>query len=649
MIARLLGMAKLEVVGAGADANVKLEYLSTANAEAVRADILRLASGRRLAEAAARSGAPAARTSRVAALGADGQPRASPDSSRATRPRSPCPSRSCTSRSAGSSHPTSSAPRPSSSSSRPIAVVVGVVAGRHVAAVRLRARAHRLRRVLGALDPPLAALLDRARPPTACGSRSACSRRSPRSCRPGAIHAVEITQSILWRPPAGGSIRINRLSGRSATDSNTDQFTTVLPVGTAADVERVLRLLLPVGARGGVAAHRAARASSARARTTPSRRLRGARGSSARCRGGATASASPTTCCCCGAASSGASSPILPLARLQSFALHQGPIDRMLRVAIGARSTSSRVRCTRSSPRSTAIDALRLFEDVARGAVRAASGDRSHRWARMPTPASTRTTACRRPSRSRSSPNSRRRARSTVGRSASSDARRTPRRRGHRRRPRRTGDRGGARRRGPRARRASRTARTTRASRRCCPGVPAARRARGRAPQRTRRRSPCRTTSSRASCSDSPRSARGSRDSSCCTPTPHSAPASSPPPSRRAPSRSPSTPRSRSPAPRSTGGSSPAPTPPSPRPRPVLPIAQALAVELGCEPVVVAEDDRAAYAEGDRHRDRVLAVDRAPGGGAAAPGRRAESRRVPLGARALHDRPRARRRGVRVG
>lgn len=32
-------------------------------------------------------------------------------------------------------------------------------------------------------------------------------------------------------------------------------------------------------------------------------------------------------------------------------------------------------------------------------------------------------------------------------------------------------------------------------------------------------------------------------------------------------------------------------------PAPVLPIAQALAVELGCEPVVVAEDSRAAYAE----------------------------------------------------
>lgn len=32
-------------------------------------------------------------------------------------------------------------------------------------------------------------------------------------------------------------------------------------------------------------------------------------------------------------------------------------------------------------------------------------------------------------------------------------------------------------------------------------------------------------------------------------------------------------------------------------PAPVLPIAQALAVELGCEPVVITESDRAAYAE----------------------------------------------------
>jgi putative membrane protein len=57
MVARLLGAAKLEVVGAGLDSNVKLEYLSTANAEAVRADILRLASGRQLARRGCRGSA----------------------------------------------------------------------------------------------------------------------------------------------------------------------------------------------------------------------------------------------------------------------------------------------------------------------------------------------------------------------------------------------------------------------------------------------------------------------------------------------------------------------------------------------------------------------------------------------------------------
>ena len=94
MIARLLGMAKLEVVGAGADANVKLEYLSTSNAEAVRADILRLASGRRLAEAAAR---PGRRARAPRAWQRSGRPSAadSPVSSTATRLPSRCPTRSC--------------------------------------------------------------------------------------------------------------------------------------------------------------------------------------------------------------------------------------------------------------------------------------------------------------------------------------------------------------------------------------------------------------------------------------------------------------------------------------------------------------------------------------------------------------------------
>jgi putative membrane protein len=71
---------------------------------------------------------------------------------------------------------------------------------------------------------------------------------------------------------------------------------------------------------------------------------------------------------------------VLPLARLQSFAAHQGPIDRMLRIATGRGHVVTGPVQTQVA----AIDrdqALRLFDDVASAAVRAASGDRSHRWA----------------------------------------------------------------------------------------------------------------------------------------------------------------------------------------------------------------------------------------------------------------------------
>jgi hypothetical protein len=50
-----------------------------------------------------------------------------------------------------------------------------------------------------------------------------------------------------------------------------------------------------------------------------------------------------------------------------------------------------------------------------------------------------------------------------------------------------------------------------------------------------------------------------------------------------------------------------------------VPIAQALAVELGCEPVVVAERSRRVR-RGDRDGDRVLGIHRRPGGAPAAGG-----------------------------
>lgn len=71
---------------------------------------------------------------------------------------------------------------------------------------------------------------------------------------------------------------------------------------------------------------------------------------------------------------------VLPLARMQSIEITQGPLDRALRVAnIRAHTVVGRV--------SGGIgildrdDALALFEGGERAAIAAATVDRSHRWA----------------------------------------------------------------------------------------------------------------------------------------------------------------------------------------------------------------------------------------------------------------------------
>ncbi len=71
---------------------------------------------------------------------------------------------------------------------------------------------------------------------------------------------------------------------------------------------------------------------------------------------------------------------ILPLARLQSIAVHQGPVDRMLRIASARGDVVAGPVWTQLA----AIDrdaSVQLFADVARATIRASSDDRTHRWA----------------------------------------------------------------------------------------------------------------------------------------------------------------------------------------------------------------------------------------------------------------------------
>lgn len=64
------------------------------------------------------------------------------------------------------------------------------------------------------------------------------------SLPPGRIHAIEVYQSVLWRPLGWWAVRINR-AGHASHRGRSRQSAIVLPVGRLADVERVLALLMP--------------------------------------------------------------------------------------------------------------------------------------------------------------------------------------------------------------------------------------------------------------------------------------------------------------------------------------------------------------------------------------------------------------------
>ena len=378
MIARLAGMAKLEVVGAGLDANVKLEYLSTTNAEEVRADILRLASGRQLAEASVRAervhGRAASDLAATAAStvssGIDGLVHGAEDP--ADEPESVVripPGRLILSQLLSGST---------------IALVLGIVAvvlgGVYgtpwvlfaMLPVLLGFGTYAFRRITRSLRYSIA--------PTRSGVRITFGLFTTVTeiVPPGRVHAVEVSQSIFWRPLGWWSVSLNRLSGRGATDTSTDQFATVLPVGDRDDVARVLGLVLPhltpeqwrAIFEDGVLGPQ-----SEDPYTTTPRRARLFRLLSWKRNGFQLTDDSLFL-------RRGViwrTLGVFPLARLQSVDVTQGPVDRRLRVAnVRAHTIAGRVSGALGIvDRDAAVD---LFEAVAAGAVRAAASDHSHRW-----------------------------------------------------------------------------------------------------------------------------------------------------------------------------------------------------------------------------------------------------------------------------
>jgi putative membrane protein len=190
---------------------------------------------------------------------------------------------------------------------------------------------------------------------------------------PGRIHAVQVSQPLFWRPAGWWEIKINRASHSSAKGAAGQANTTILPVGNLADVRKVLELVLPGLDAGVLLDGLTARGDDGF--TNSPRRARVIRWFSWRRNGFAILPGAILF-------RRGAiwrSLVVVPSARMQSVALHQGPLLRSLRLA-GLRLHTVAGPVVAHLGAVDADAAVRAFGDIAESAVRSAGADTSHRW-----------------------------------------------------------------------------------------------------------------------------------------------------------------------------------------------------------------------------------------------------------------------------
>lgn len=376
LFARIFGTAKLEVEVAGQDANVPLAYLGNSAADGLRADILRLASGSRVAAAASVPVTGRLLDRRLSELLAPelDPSLATPDSVVRLHPG----------RLVGSTV--------LSGTTLGLVVLAGAVAGIVVltsAGVRelgwilfsfvpagIGLLSYQVNRLLKFLRYSIAATPDGVR--IGYGLLSTRNETVP----PGRIHSVAVSQSIFWRPADWWTIRVNRATRQSTADGQSaQQNTVVLPVGTRDDALRVLELLLP-GLLGDGDDHvrelfqRGLTGSGGDEQFTVSpRRAAVVRWLSWRRNGFALLPGAVLL-------RRGAiwrDLTIVPTARVQSVAIEQGPLARSLRLAnVHVHTVAGPI-----SPRIGALDvadAQALFRDAEEAAIAAAGTDSSHRW-----------------------------------------------------------------------------------------------------------------------------------------------------------------------------------------------------------------------------------------------------------------------------
>ena len=414
VLARLVGAAKLEVSQAGDDANVSLAYLRSSSADDLRREILRRASGAQRSEGVSLAKPGEARHGFVGLV----EQRAAEFLAEGADPEEALPGsvvRVPLGRLVGSVLLSGST----------VFIVAAVVAV--VVSVRLTGEwfllfallpavigssGYYVGRISKSLRYSIAGTRDGVR--IGYGLFSTTNETLP----PGRIHSVSVSQPLLWRPKGWWQISINRASRSSASASQSGQQgnSVLLPVGDEADVRRVLALVLPElvglaaaeaeelpGASGpglpeGAAAvdvvdelHDAAdghashtlrlvedgltsRGSEGGFTTSP-RRAAVLRWFSWRRNGFRSAPGALLL-------RTGAiwrQLVIVPLPRVQSVGLHQGPLLRRLRLASVHLHTVSGPITARIGALDER-DALEFFTRASHDAVEAARADCTHRW-----------------------------------------------------------------------------------------------------------------------------------------------------------------------------------------------------------------------------------------------------------------------------
>lgn len=366
--ARLFGAARLEIDVAGHDANIRLDYLSSSSADGLRLDILRLASGTREREAEqARLADPRGfLEQRVAEFVApELDPNAAPPESVV---------KVHVGRLIGSIllHDTTFTLILLIAA----AAVSSVATGRYFAILVLVPLVLGLggflfRRFTKSLRYSIAATPDGVR--VGFGLLTLSNETLP----PGRIHSMQVRQPILWRFPGWWEIKVNRASKSNAKGADAQRNTTILPVGNLDDVLRVLGLLLPgLGVesaevlRSGIVG-----SGPASGFTNSPRRARLVRLFSRRRNGFVSLPGLVLL-------REGAvwrHLTIVPEARVQSVAITQGAIYRVLRLAhVHVHTVVGPVRSELGAvDRDVAID---FFERVSLEVVEAVRTDSTHRW-----------------------------------------------------------------------------------------------------------------------------------------------------------------------------------------------------------------------------------------------------------------------------